>query len=75
MDLSSLHSIKRCVDDILKTETKLDILVNNAGAGGLLNKTTEDGLQVLMQINYFGPVLLTISLLSNYLNSTLTPTL
>lgn len=68
MDLSSLHSIKRCVDDILKTETKLDILVNNAGAGGLLNKTTEDGLQVLMQINYFGPVLLTTSLLSNYLN-------
>ncbi|CAG9861522.1 unnamed protein product [Phyllotreta striolata] len=63
VNLSSLKSIKNLADDINKTEDRLDILVNNAGIGIIKNKTTEDGLQILMQINYFAPVFLTLNLI------------
>lgn len=63
LDLASLKSTRDFAEDILKTEVRLDILINNAGAISLGNKKTEDGLLVGMQINYFGPFLLTVLLL------------
>ncbi|XP_039291949.1 retinol dehydrogenase 13 [Nilaparvata lugens] len=63
LDLSSLTSIRNFAKEIHETEEKIDILINNAGAYGLRNKKTEDGLNVLMQINHFGPFLLTNLLL------------
>ncbi|CAH0554361.1 unnamed protein product [Brassicogethes aeneus] len=59
LDLSSFESIREFAADIKITEPKLDILVNNAGVGAFYDQTTKDGINALMQINYFGPFLLT----------------
>ncbi|KAG5883383.1 hypothetical protein JTB14_018143 [Gonioctena quinquepunctata] len=63
VNFSSLKSVRNFAKDVIETEKRLDILVNNAGAGGLDPKMTEDGLQLQMQVNYFGPTLLTILLI------------
>ncbi|CAG9559705.1 unnamed protein product [Danaus chrysippus] len=59
LDFSSFRSIREFCDYIYKTEERVDVLINNAGAGGLGNKKTEDGNHVGMQVNYYGPFLLT----------------
>lgn len=64
VDLSSLQSVREFVEDVLSTEERLDILINNAGALALGNHITDDGLQLEMQVNYFGPVLLTLLLIN-----------
>lgn len=63
VDLSSFKSVKEFAANINATEERLDILVNNAGAGGLGDKLTEDGLPIVIQINYFSHFLLTNLLL------------
>ncbi|XP_049878488.1 dehydrogenase/reductase SDR family member 13-like [Pectinophora gossypiella] len=63
LDLSSLASVRDFAEKIRKEEKRLDILVNNAGDLDLEMKTTEDGLLLGMQVNYFGPFLLTNLLL------------
>ncbi|KAJ2942760.1 hypothetical protein O0L34_g14948 [Tuta absoluta] len=62
LDLSSLKSIRNFVEDFKKKEAKLDVLINNAGASGMGNKKTEDGIIRDMQVNHFGPFLLTLLL-------------
>ncbi|XP_045534946.1 retinol dehydrogenase 13-like [Papilio machaon] len=59
LDLSSLKSVREFCSNIYKTEKRLDVLINNAAAGGLGSGKTEDGLHKGMQVNYFGPFLLT----------------
>ncbi|GBP27237.1 hypothetical protein EVAR_77251_1 [Eumeta japonica] len=59
LDLASLHSVREFAKDTLENEERLDILVNNAGAYGLGKKKTEDGLNVMIQVNHLGPFLLT----------------
>ncbi|CAG9136560.1 unnamed protein product [Plutella xylostella] len=59
LDLASLRSVREFAAHILATEPRLDVLINNAGAGGLGNSTTADDLHIGMQVNYFGPFLLT----------------
>ncbi|XP_059046102.1 retinol dehydrogenase 11-like [Achroia grisella] len=63
LDLASLKSVRYFAEKILKTEKRLDILVNNAGIYGSENVKTEDGLNLGMQVNYFGHFLLTNLLL------------
>nr|XP_034830224.1 retinol dehydrogenase 13-like [Maniola hyperantus] len=63
LDLSTFRSVREFCDGIYKTESRLDVLINNAGAGGLGNQKTEDGNHLGMQVNYFGPFLLTNLLL------------
>lgn len=63
LDLGSLKSVRNFATDIITSEHRLDILVNNAGAIGLPDKLTEDGLNLTMQVNYFGAFLLTYLLL------------
>ncbi|KAK7866956.1 hypothetical protein R5R35_014730 [Gryllus longicercus] len=62
LDLESLASVRACAATVLSTEPRLDILVNNAGAGYLGNRQTEDGLHLGLQVNHFGPLLLTLLL-------------
>ncbi|XP_019877393.1 retinol dehydrogenase 11-like [Aethina tumida] len=62
LDLSSLTSVRNFAKDINHNEKRLDILVNNAGVLSAASETTEDGLEMTMQINYFAPFLLTILL-------------
>lgn len=59
MDYSSLDSVRRFAQELMEEEEKLDIFINNSGilsSNG--NIFTKDGLQLVMQINYFGPFLL-----------------
>lgn len=66
VDFTYLKSVRAFADEILKNEKQLDILVNNAGIGDLEHKLSEDGFLLLMQVNYFGPVLLTELLLGKF---------
>ncbi|XP_041970757.1 retinol dehydrogenase 11-like [Aricia agestis] len=59
LDLASLASVRSVATDIIAKEKRLDILVNNAGVLLAKRGLTEDGLTLAMQINYFGPFLLT----------------
>lgn len=59
LDLSSLDLVRKFANNIINREPRLDVLVNNAGAGGIDNKVTADNLQLGMQVNHFGPFLLT----------------
>jgi len=59
LDLSSLASVRKFANKIINEEPRLDVLVNNAGVAGIRNKITADNLQLVMQVNHFGPFLLT----------------
>lgn len=63
LDLASLESVRNFAADILKTEDRLDILINNAGVGIPGDFLTADGMNFIMQVNYFGTFLLTMLLL------------
>ncbi|XP_047985948.1 retinol dehydrogenase 11 isoform X5 [Leguminivora glycinivorella] len=63
LDLGSLESVRSFAGDILKTEDRLDLLINNAGVGVPKNFETNDGMNFIMQVNYYGHFLLTILLL------------
>ncbi|XP_035451986.2 retinol dehydrogenase 12-like isoform X2 [Spodoptera frugiperda] len=59
LDLSRFSSIRQFAADFNNTYDRLDILVNNAGCSGVKPRYTEDGINLVMQVNYFGPFLLT----------------
>jgi NAD(P)-dependent dehydrogenase (short-subunit alcohol dehydrogenase family) len=60
LDLSSLGTIREAAEK-LRRFPKIDALINNAGAtsGGKQRTTTEDGLEVVVGSNAFGPYALT----------------
>lgn len=62
LDLSSFESIRKFVENFMKSEAKLDVLINNAGASGMSTNKTSDGIVKDMQVNYLGPFLLTVLL-------------
>ncbi|CAG9558953.1 unnamed protein product [Danaus chrysippus] len=62
LDLTSLQSVRKFVDQLKSREAKLDVLINNAGAILTSRERTEDGILKDLQINYFGPFLLTVLL-------------
>lgn len=62
LDLSSLQGVRDFVEEFKKREAKLDVLINNAGASGMRKEKTEDGIVRDMQVNHFGPFLLTVLL-------------
>ncbi|XP_059047996.1 retinol dehydrogenase 11-like [Achroia grisella] len=59
VDYGNLTSIRSFVTDTIATQPKLDILINNVGAIGIEDKLTQDNLNSMMQVNYFGAFLLT----------------
>lgn len=63
-DFLSLTEVRRLAKEINEEEEKLHILVNNAGVANMTKTFTEDGLQPMMQANYFAAFLLTNLLLS-----------
>lgn len=65
LDLSSQKSIREFAADILRSETRLDVLIHNAGCAESRTKVTEDGLELTMATNHFGPFLLTHLLIGN----------
>lgn len=60
LDLSSQKSIRQFAADILKTENKLDVLLHNAGYANTFNRiASDDGIEMTMATNHYGPFLLT----------------
>ncbi|XP_018335560.1 retinol dehydrogenase 14 [Agrilus planipennis] len=59
LDLSSQKSIREFAADINRTEPKLNILIHNAGTAESKLHVTEDGVELTMATNHFGPFLLT----------------
>ncbi|BES96503.1 Dehydrogenase [Nesidiocoris tenuis] len=60
LDLSSLKSVREFAADVNKNEARLDVLIHNAGMANTFEKNvTEDGLEVTMATNMYGPFLLT----------------
>lgn len=59
LDLSSLDSIRQFASKLNQTESRLDVLVNNAGVMNMFRKhITEDGVELTMATNQYGPFLL-----------------
>ena len=63
LDLSSLGSVRRFVDDFLRSKNRLHILVNNAGMYGCPHWKSEDGYEMHFAVNHLGHFLLTNLLL------------
>lgn len=60
MDLGSLKSVREFAADVNRNESRLDVLIHNAGmANTFEKKVTEDGLEITMATNTYGPFLLT----------------
>ncbi|XP_018319140.1 retinol dehydrogenase 11-like [Agrilus planipennis] len=58
-EATSFDSIRAFAKDFNETEERLDILVNNAGMGTKERLKTNDGCNVVMQVNYYSSFLLT----------------
>ncbi|KAL3283976.1 hypothetical protein HHI36_018146 [Cryptolaemus montrouzieri] len=69
VDLSSLKTVREFCEGIKISEKKIDILINNAAIGLSTNKMTADGLNHVMQVNFFGAFLLTHLLLEPLKNA------
>ena len=71
LDLASFKSILAFDQALRQVTDKIDILVNNAGTFSIehdqeglpMKKCTEDGLELVMGVNYFGHVVLTEKIL------------
>ncbi|XP_015429635.1 PREDICTED: retinol dehydrogenase 14 isoform X1 [Dufourea novaeangliae] len=60
LDLSLLSSVREFAEQINREENKLDVLIHNAGTAEVFRKkVTEDGLEMTMATNHYGPFLLT----------------
>ena len=63
LDLSSFSSIRDFSKEFGQSFQRLDVLINNAGIFTMDKGLTQDGLELTMGVNYFGPFLLTNLLL------------
>lgn len=63
LDLSNSRSILNFVDSVRKTFNRIDILINNAAASIPYFRLSADRLEYTIQVNYFGPVYMTLLLL------------
>ncbi|MDX3235007.1 SDR family NAD(P)-dependent oxidoreductase [Streptomyces sp. ME03-5709C] len=66
-DLSSLAEVRRLAAAVAARHDRLDVLVNNAGVGfhaeGRRRRTSADGHELRLAVNYLAPVVLTRELL------------
>lgn len=68
LDLSSLKSVREFAKEINTEEDRLDVLIHNAGtAETFRKKVTEDGIEMTMATNHYGPFLLTHLLIGKLL--------
>ena len=58
LDLADLTSVRRAAADVSRLGP-IDVLVNNAGVMGTPYQRTDDGLELQLGTNHFGPFLLT----------------
>ncbi|MDG1987113.1 MAG: SDR family oxidoreductase [Halieaceae bacterium] len=65
LDTSQPSTFVECINRINSESGGIDVVVNNAGISraGVLEDTSEETLRTVMETNYFGPVLLSKTLL------------
>ncbi|XP_060655209.1 retinol dehydrogenase 13-like isoform X2 [Drosophila nasuta] len=63
LDLASLDSVRKFVDEFKKEQSKLDILINNAGIMHCPRMLTKEGFEMQLGVNHMGHFLLTNLLL------------
>lgn len=63
LDLSDLHAVKACADEIVQRHTRLDILINNAGVMAPPFSRTKQGFELQIGTNHLGHFALTGHLL------------
>ncbi|XP_056415415.1 retinol dehydrogenase 14 [Hyla sarda] len=63
LDLSSLKSVRRFCQEVVREEPKVDVLINNAGVFQCPYMKTEDGFEMQFGVNHLGHFLLTHLLL------------
>jgi len=63
LDLASFASIESFVQKVKDDHTDIDVFVNNAGVFHQPNKTTEDGFEYVIGVNYLGTYYLTEKIL------------
>lgn len=68
LDLCSIESIYKFVEEFKKQFSTVDILINNAGLVSNNFSLTEDNIETTMQANHIGHMVLT-NLLINYFNT------
>ena len=68
LDLASLESVRRAAEDAASFGP-IHVLVNNAGVMGTSSRVTDDGLDLQLATNHFGPFLLTGLLLPQLIAS------
>ncbi|MGH1366542.1 MAG: SDR family oxidoreductase [Calditrichia bacterium] len=58
LDVTDTASIQNCIDQVIEQAGRIDILVNNAGAGfaKTTEHATEEEIQWVTDVNYFGVV-------------------
>jgi NAD(P)-dependent dehydrogenase (short-subunit alcohol dehydrogenase family) len=69
LDLSSLTSVRRFVDDFESLNLPLNILINNAGKYAHKHALSEDGVEMTFATNYLGHFLLTKLLLKKMIET------
>jgi len=63
-DFTRLSDIFRLIAQVKERESRLDILINNAGVGIEQQRSvTEDGLELVLQVNYLATYALSLSLM------------
>lgn len=63
LNLASLETVAEFADRLLQRKERISLLMNNAGTMETARKTTADGLERTVCVNYVGPYLLTRKLL------------
>ena len=58
LDVTDQTTIKTCISQLLKQESKIDILINNAGAGitGPIEEIPDTEIKRNFETNFFGPI-------------------
>lgn len=62
-DFASLSQVRRLAGELLGRYQRIDVLINNAGVMSRQRRITEDGHELMMQVNHLAPFLLTNLLL------------
>src|SRR5512138_3104258 len=58
MDVTDLHSVKRCIESVLEKEGRIDVLINNAGmhTGGAIEVAPYEDIRLQLETNVIGSI-------------------